>query len=56
MHIAAENGNVAIAQWLLDNSTILEPGIDGTTPLSIAQQKGHREIVELDYNSLGYAR
>ncbi|KUI71939.1 Ankyrin-3 [Cytospora mali] len=48
LHIAAANGQVAIAELLLDNEAELDPGDEnGLTPLALAADAGEPEVVEL---------
>ena len=48
LHHAAEQGNKALVKLLLDNGADAEIKDDkGRTPLKIAEEKGHAEIIEL---------
>jgi uncharacterized protein len=53
MHAAAENGHVAVIQFLADHGAELNPRVEsGETPLALALAAGQNEAVKL-LHSLG---
>ena len=47
MYIAAENGHLDVAKYLLDNGASQDPTGNSTTPLNTAALGGHLDLVKL---------
>ena len=48
MHLAAKNGHVEMAEWLIRklNSNVNLTNMEGKTPLHLACEKGNKQIIE----------
>lgn len=51
LHIAARNGDVALATYLIKKGAIQSSDIDGNYPIHVAVMNGHLEIVKLFYEN-----
>ena len=48
LHIAAQNGQVKLCQWIIEEINDKNPATDnGVTPLGIAAKSGHLEVCQL---------
>lgn len=47
LHYAASQGNRALAQFLIENGATPVPGPEGKLPADMAEQAGHKELVEI---------
>jgi ankyrin repeat protein len=47
LHYAAQQGNRALAQFLIENGATPVPGPEGKTPSDLAEEAGHKDLVEI---------